>query len=90
MNNNILTGVNMKESATITQATEAEKPLNELIRVKDQSALRKLRAISEIHRRDLGDEVATLIDAEYARIFSAPNPLISIADAQAAATAVQE
>lgn len=80
----------MKEQTTVTPSTDTEKPLNELVRVKDQSALRKLRVICEINRRDFGDEVATLIDAEYARIVSQPNPLITIADAQAAATACQE
>ena len=58
---------------------------NQLIRVNDDEALSMIRILAEQDLRSMGAEVAWLIRQEYARRFSQPNPLVTVAEAQAAA-----
>lgn len=57
---------------------------SQLIRVSDDEALSMIRILAEQDMRSMGNEVAWLIRQEFARRFSQPNPLVAVAEAQAA------
>jgi hypothetical protein len=63
---------------------------NQLIRVNDVEALEMIRTLSEQDLRSMGAEVAWLIRQEWARRYSRPNPLISVADAMTAGEKLDE
>lgn len=67
-----------------------EDEMSDMVRIPDKEARRMLHELARVDIRADGKEAAWIIRQEYARRFSQPNPLITIADAQAAATAIQE
>jgi hypothetical protein len=58
---------------------------SELVRVPDQEALEMLDALACEDLRQNGKQVAWLIRQEYARRYSTPQPVVTVAEAQAAA-----
>jgi hypothetical protein len=54
---------------------------NELIRVSDQEAREMLSKLATADMRPAGTEVGWLIRQEFARRFSTPQPLVTIAEA---------
>lgn len=55
------------------------------IRTSDPEVEQMLKTLAEHDMRSISMEVAWLIRQEYARRFSQPNPLVTVAEAQAAA-----
>jgi hypothetical protein len=60
-----------------------------MIRVNDSEVGEMLKKLAGTDMRSMGMETAFLIRQEYARRFSQPNPLVTVEEAQQAATATQ-
>ncbi len=60
------------------------------IRTSDREAERMLKQLAEEDMRSISMEIAWLIRQEWARRYSRPNPLISVADAMLAGDAIKE
>jgi hypothetical protein len=55
----------------------------------DVATREKLRVIAKVERRSMTGELATLVDKEFARLFSQPNPEITVGEAEAASVSVE-
>lgn len=58
------------------------------VRMNDTEAGKMLKELAVTDLRKIGDECAWLIRQEYARRYSAPQPLITVEQAQAAGEAI--